>query len=29
LPVKAGVRKVIDKEEGDTVTVFLEERLDI
>lgn len=27
LPVKAEVRKVIGKEEGDTVTVHLEERL--
>jgi hypothetical protein len=28
LPVKAGVRKVIGKEAGDTVVVRLEERLD-
>ncbi|MFD4549931.1 DUF1905 domain-containing protein [Streptomyces sp. NPDC058466] len=28
LPVKADVRKAIGKEEGDTVTVRLEERLD-
>ncbi|WP_086560394.1 DUF1905 domain-containing protein [Streptomyces africanus] len=27
LPVKAGVRKAIGKEEGDTVTVRLEERI--
>ncbi|GAA2321963.1 DUF1905 domain-containing protein [Streptomyces hawaiiensis] len=27
LPVKAGIRKAIGKEEGDTVTVRLEERL--
>lgn len=27
LPVKADVRKVIGKDEGDTVTVLLEERL--
>ena len=28
LPVKAEVRKAIGKEEGDTVTVRLEERVD-
>ena len=28
LPVKAGVRKVIAKEAGDTVTVHLQERLE-
>lgn len=28
LPVKAGIRRVIRKEAGDTVTVRLEERLD-
>jgi hypothetical protein len=28
LPIKADVRKVISKQEGDTVTVRLEERLD-
>lgn len=28
LPVKAGVRKAIAKEEGDAVTVRLEERID-
>ncbi|MFF5505607.1 DUF1905 domain-containing protein [Streptomyces roseolus] len=28
LPVKADVRKAIGKEEGDTVTVVLQERLD-
>ena len=28
LPIKAAVRKAIAKEEGDTVTVLLEERLD-
>ncbi|MGW7049261.1 DUF1905 domain-containing protein [Streptomyces avermitilis] len=28
LPVKAGLRKAIGKEAGDTVTVHLEERLD-
>lgn len=27
LPVKAGIRKVIGKKEGDTVTVRLEERI--
>ena len=27
LPVKAGIRKAIGKEEGDTVTVRLEERI--
>ncbi|MFJ4537052.1 DUF1905 domain-containing protein [Streptomyces tibetensis] len=27
LPVKAGIRKAIGKEEGDTVTVHLEERI--
>jgi hypothetical protein len=29
LPVKADVRKVIGKTEGDTVTVLLKERLDL
>jgi uncharacterized protein DUF1905 len=27
LPVKAGVRKVVGKEAGDTVTVWLQERI--
>ena len=27
LPIKAGVRKAIDKEAGETVTVCLQERL--
>ena len=29
LPIKAGIRKAIDKEEGETVTVRLTERLSI